>query len=129
MDRTCARSIRSRSASGSASFSRTPCSSAARSGRTSPTESRKRPVARAIIRDAPILILDEPLTGLDAASESLVLDALRTLMRGKTTVTIAHNLATVQHADVIFVLDHGRVCEQGTHASLLAVGGVYARLH
>jgi len=92
-------------------------------------QQRRIAIARAIIRDAPILILDEPLTGLDAASESLVLDALRTLMRGKTTVTIAHNLATVQHADVIFVLDHGRLCEQGTHASLLAAGGVYARLH
>lgn len=92
-------------------------------------QQRRIAIARAIIRDAPILILDEPLTGLDAASESLVLDALRQLMRGKTTVTIAHNLATVQHADVIFVLDHGRVCERGTHASLLAAGGVYARLH
>ena len=92
-------------------------------------QQRRIAIARAIIRDAPILILDEPLTGLDAASESLVLDALRQLMRGKTTVTIAHNLATVQHADVIFVLDHGRLCERGTHASLLAAGGMYARLH
>ena len=92
-------------------------------------QQRRIAIARAIIRDAPILILDEPLTGLDAASESLVLDALRQLMRGKTTVTIAHNLATVQHADVIFVIDHGRVCERGTHASLLAAGGMYARLH
>ena len=92
-------------------------------------QQRRIAIARAIIRDAPILILDEPLTGLDAASESLVLEALRELMRGKTTVTIAHNLATVQHADVIFVLDHGRVCERGTHASLLAAGGMYARLH
>ena len=91
-------------------------------------QQRRIAIARAIIRDAPILSLDEPLTGLDAASESLVLDALRQLMRGKTTVTIAHNLATVQHADVIFVLDHGRVCERGTHASLLAAGGMYARL-
>lgn len=92
-------------------------------------QQRRIAIARAIIRDAPILILDEPLTGLDAASESLVLDALRQLMRGKTTVTIAHNLATVQHADVIFVLDHGRVCERGTHASLLAAGGMYSRLY
>ncbi|HEY7234009.1 MAG TPA: ABC transporter ATP-binding protein [Gemmatimonadaceae bacterium] len=86
-------------------------------------------IARAIIRDAPILILDEPTTGLDAASESLVLDALRQLMRGKTTIVIAHSLMTVQQADQIFVVDHGRVCERGTHATLLGAGGVYARLH
>ena len=86
-------------------------------------------IARALIRDAPILILDEPTTGLDAASEALVLDALRQLMRGKTTIMIAHSLATVQQADQIFVVDHGRVCERGTHATLLAASGVYARLH
>jgi subfamily B ATP-binding cassette protein MsbA len=90
---------------------------------------RRIAIARAIIRDAPILILDEPLTGLDAASESLVLDALRQLMRGKTTITITHSLSTVQHADTIFVLDHGRLCEQGTHATLLQAGGVYAQLY
>lgn len=92
-------------------------------------QQRRLAIARAIIRDAPILVLDEPLTGLDAASESLVLDALRQLMRGRTTIIISHNLATVQHADVIFVVDHGRICERGTHASLLAAGGVYARLY
>jgi ATP-binding cassette, subfamily B, bacterial len=86
-------------------------------------------IARALIRDAPILILDEPTTGLDAASEALVLDALRQLMRGKTTIMIAHSLATVQQADQIFVVEHGRVCERGTHATLLAASGVYARLH
>jgi subfamily B ATP-binding cassette protein MsbA len=92
-------------------------------------QQRRIAIARAIIRDAPILILDEPLTGLDAASESLVLDALRQLMRGKTTVMIAHSLTTVQHADQILVLDQGRLCERGTHASLLHAGGVYARLY
>jgi len=86
-------------------------------------------IARALVRDAPILILDEPTTGLDAGSESLVLDALRRLMRGKTTIMIAHSLATVQQADQIFVVDHGRVCERGTHAALLAASGMYARLH
>ena len=86
-------------------------------------------ISRAIIRDAPILILDEPTTGLDAGSEALVLDALRQLMRGKTTIMIAHSLTTVQQADQIFVVDHGRVCERGTHAALLAASGVYARLH
>jgi ATP-binding cassette, subfamily B, bacterial len=86
-------------------------------------------IARAIIRDAPILILDEPTTGLDAGSESLVLEALRRLMRGKTTIVIAHSLATVQQADQIFVVDHGRICERGTHQQLLASGGMYTRLH
>ena len=86
-------------------------------------------IARALIRDAPILILDEPTTGLDAGSESLVLGALRELMRGKTTIMIAHSLATIQQADQIFVVDHGRVCERGTHATLLEAGGMYARLH
>ena len=86
-------------------------------------------IARAIIRDAPILILDEPTSGLDAASEALVLDALRQLMRGKTTIAIAHSLATIQHADTIFVVDHGRLHESGNHATLLEAGGMYARLH
>jgi len=86
-------------------------------------------IARALVRDAPILILDEPTTGLDASSEALVLDALRQLMRGKTTIMIAHSLTTVQQADQIFVVDHGRVCERGTHETLLAASGLYARLH
>jgi subfamily B ATP-binding cassette protein MsbA len=86
-------------------------------------------IARALIRDAPILILDEPTTGLDAGSEALVLDALRQLMRGKTTIMIAHSLTTVQEADQIFVVDHGRVCERGTHGTLLEAGGIYARLY
>jgi len=86
-------------------------------------------IARALVRDAPILILDEPTTGLDAASEALVLDALRRLMRGKTTIMIAHSLTTIQEAHQIFVVDHGRVCESGTHAALLEAGGVYAWLH
>ena len=92
-------------------------------------QQRRLAIARAMIRDAPILILDEPLTGLDAASESLVLDALRQVMRGKTTIIISHNLSTVQDADAIFVVDHGRLCERGTHMELLAAGGVYARLY
>ena len=86
-------------------------------------------IARAIIRDAPILILDEPSAGLDAASEKLVFDALANLMAGKTSIVIAHRLATVRRADVIFVIDGGRLVEQGTHEELLDNGGLYARLY
>jgi subfamily B ATP-binding cassette protein MsbA len=86
-------------------------------------------IARAIIRDSPILILDEPSAGLDAESEKLVFDALENLMQGKTSIVIAHRLATVRRADVIFVIDQGRVVEQGTHEELLANGGLYSRLY
>jgi len=86
-------------------------------------------IARAIIRNAPILILDEPSAGLDAESEKLVFDALAHLMEGRTSIVIAHRLATVLRADVIFVIDEGRVVEQGTHAELLERGGLYARLY
>jgi len=86
-------------------------------------------IARAIIRNSPILILDEPSAGLDAESEKLVFDALENLMQGKTSIVIAHRLATVRRADVIFVIDRGRVVEQGSHAALLARGGLYSRLY
>ena len=86
-------------------------------------------IARAIIRDSPILILDEPSAGLDAESEKLVFDALGNLMEGKTSIVIAHRLATVRRADVIFVIDQGRVVEQGTHDELLEIGGLYSRLY
>ena len=86
-------------------------------------------IARAIIRDSPILILDEPSAGLDAESEKLVFDALGNLMEGKTSIVIAHRLATVRRADVIFVIDKGRVVEQGTHQQLLDGSGLYARLY
>ena len=86
-------------------------------------------IARAIIREAPILILDEPSAGLDAASEKLVFDALANLMEGKTSIVIAHRLATVRRADVIFVIDEGQVVEQGTHEELLDNGGLYAKLY
>src|SRR5207245_9544774 len=86
-------------------------------------------IARALIRDAPILILDEPTTGLDAATEALILDGLRRLMAGRTTVVIAHNLSTVEGANLILVLDAGRIGERGTHAELLARRGRYYDLH
>jgi ATP-binding cassette, subfamily B, bacterial len=86
-------------------------------------------IARAIIRDAPILILDEPTSALDAQSEELVFEALGRLMAGRTTIVIAHRLATVRRADVIFVVDNGTVVERGTHEALLKTGGLYSHLH
>ncbi|MFS4096302.1 ABC transporter ATP-binding protein [Streptomyces sp. AF1A] len=86
-------------------------------------------IARAMIRDAPVLLLDEPTTGLDAGSGRRIMDPLRRLMAGRTTVVISHNLLTVRDATRIVVLDHGRVVEAGAHADLLARDGVYARLH
>ena len=86
-------------------------------------------IARAIIRNSPILILDEPTSGLDAASEELVFEALGRLMEGRTTIVIAHRLATIRRADVIFVIDHGTIVERGTHDKLLSEGGLYSRLY
>lgn len=86
-------------------------------------------IARAILRDAPILILDEATAALDTESERLVQDALERLMPDRTTLVIAHRLSTIEHADQVLVLDQGRLVEQGTHAQLLAQGGLYAHLH
>jgi subfamily B ATP-binding cassette protein MsbA len=86
-------------------------------------------IARAVIRNAPILILDEPTSNLDAASEELVFEALGRLMKGKTSIVIAHRLATVKKADVIFALDKGSIVEHGTHEELLKRNGLYAGLH
>ena len=86
-------------------------------------------IARAVIRNTPILILDEPTSGLDAQSEQAVFEALDRLMKGKTSIVIAHHLATIMRADMIFVVKDHHVTERGTHAELLAAGGFYAELH
>src|SRR5262249_41618905 len=86
-------------------------------------------IARAVIRDTPILIMDEPSSGLDAASEQLVFEAPERLMKGRTTLVIAHRLATVERADTILVLNQGRIVEQGQHAQLLELGGLYSKLY
>ena len=86
-------------------------------------------IARAIIRNAPILILDEPTAALDTESEKLVVEALERLMKGRTVLTIAHRLSTIRHADKIIVLKDGVVAEEGTHDELVARDGVYAELH
>ncbi|HEX7292071.1 MAG TPA: ABC transporter ATP-binding protein [Conexibacter sp.] len=86
-------------------------------------------VARAFLKDAPVLILDEPTSSIDSKTEAVILDALARLIRGRTTFVVAHRLSTIRDADLILAVEGGRVVEQGTHAQLLARGGLYAELH
>src|SRR5439155_1601947 len=92
-------------------------------------EKQRLAIARVILKDPRILILDEATSSLDTTSERLVQAALEPLMKGRTTIAIAHRLSTILQADVIFVIDRGRVAERGTHEELLEAGGIYSRLY
>ena len=86
-------------------------------------------IARAILKNAPVLLLDEPTSALDVETESGIQEAIRTVMAGRTCITIAHRLSTVQNADRIYVLKQGRIAECGIHEELLQQGGVYAAMY
>jgi subfamily B ATP-binding cassette protein MsbA len=86
-------------------------------------------IARALYKNAPVLILDEATSALDNESERWVQDALQNLMKGRTTLIVAHRLSTIEHADRVIVMSHGEIVEQGRHEELLKAGGVYSRLH
>ena len=100
-----------------------------RGSRLSAGEKQLVSIARAFVADPPVLILDEATSSLDPATEEQVEEALRKLLRGRTSVVIAHRLSTAEHADRVLVVDHGRVVEEGNHAQLVAKGGYYSALY
>lgn len=86
-------------------------------------------IARALLKNAPILILDEATSSLDTESERYIQEALKVVMRNRTTLVIAHRLSTIENADLILVMENGEIVEQGSHNDLVLLQGVYARLH
>lgn len=100
-----------------------------RGGHLSVGQRQRLGIARAFLKDAPILLLDEPTSALDPTTEAAIMETIKDLMRGRTTLIVTHRLATIHNVDQIVVLEHGRIVEQGTGADLLAKGGVYAKLY
>src|SRR6185312_3669191 len=100
-----------------------------RGGHLSVGQRQRIGIARAFLKDAPILLLDEPTSALDPTTEAAIMDTIKELMRGRTTLIVTHRLATIHGVDRIVVLEHGRLVEQGTGAELLNKGGVYAGLY